>query len=293
MNRRGLVKNRLHLGFTALLAATLLTFGLVPVASAAPVVTVSGTVSVDTNANGTLDAGEPGFGNATTVELICDAGGAVIGSATPGADGTWSISGVDAASCSGGTVKVKVTVNDNTYSITPDSGDNDTPRTSPQVGESATLTIADGGNATVDTLIRPDWYTNLVIPVDGGTGDPAVYTGSAPFDATCADPGQDCAANDLIVRTADTVTFSWSITDSSFEDLSATNQAVIFQQTLNLTDGAIANFARIPARCKPSGGGGATPASVIVDQDGNVIPEGAMPPAGTTSVTLKLSLIHI
>ena len=290
MNRRGLVKNRLHLGFTALLAATLLTFGLVPVASAAPVVTVSGTVSVDTNANGTLDAGEPGFGNATTVELICDAGGAVIGSATPGADGTWSISGVDAASCSGGTVKVKVTVNDNTYSITPDSGDNDTPRTSPQVGESATLTIADGGNATVDTLIRPDWYTNLVIPVDGGTGDPAVYTGSAPFDATCADPGQDCAANDLIVRTADTVTFSWSITDSSFEDLSATNQAVIFQQTLNLTDGAIANFARIPARCKPSGGGGATPASVIVDQDGNVIPEGAMPPAGTTSVTLKCNL---
>ena len=287
---------------TAVLAvASLLAVAVPAGAFADPIIpSISGTVILDTNANGVVDsATAAGFAEAgmagVQIDVICVASGDSILTTTSNNAGSWSFQNFDLAAdhlnCPDGIVYVRATVADDRYSISNVVGVNQTPRTRDvQVGESAQITLTDASAEVVNTLTRPDWYLDLTIPIDAGTAGPAVFTGSDPFDIGCPQAGKDCSANDLTVRSADTVTFTWAVTGSSLDDLSPTLDAVILEQTLNLTDGAIANFPRIPARCKPSGGGGATPASVIVDQAGTVIPEGAMPPAGTSSVTLKCNL---
>lgn len=296
----GIVRRRTG-AFVAAGLAALLAVGTPVAAAADPIVpSLSGTVSLDTNANGVLDgSGAPGHDEGglagVGIELVCEASGAVLQSTTSGADGTWAFEdfdlGPDALNCPDGVVRVRATVADDRYSITDASGANDTPRTADeQVGLSAAINLTAASTEVVDTLVRPDWYLDLTVPIDGGTGSPAVFTGSAPFDSGCPADGRDCAIDDQTVRSGDTVTFTWAVTASSQQDLSPGLSAVVLEQTLDLHDGAIANFSRIPARCKPTGGGGADPASVIVDQDGNVIPEGEMPPTGTTSVTLRCNL---
>ena len=283
--------------FVAGVAAAALLIVTVPqVAFADPIVpSLSGTVTLDTNADGAVGSStspgftEPGMAG-VQVDVVCVATGSVILTTASDADGVWGFDGFDLAAdqlnCPDGIVQVRTTVTDDRYSITDAAGANQTPRTGDeQVGFSAPITLTDASDEVVNTLIRPDWYLNLTIPIDAGTGNPAVFTGSDPFDTGCPQDGKDCSADYLTVRSADTVAFTWAVTGSSLDDLAPSLDAVVLEQTLNLTDGAIANFARIPARCKPAGGGGAVPASVIVDQDGTVIPEGEMPPAGTTSVT--------
>lgn len=271
-------------------------------AHADPVVPMlSGTVTLDTNANGAIDtataeglieAGQAGV----QIDVICVATSEVVLTTTSDAAGAWAFENFDLAAdqlnCPAGVVVVRATVADDRYSITDAAGVvNETPRTADeQIGQSAPITLTASSTEVVNTLIRPDWYLDLTIPTDAGTGGPAVFTGTDPFDSVCPSAGNDCAVDDLTVRTADTVTFTWAVSGSSLDDLADTAEAVILEQTLNMTGGAIVNFARIPARCKPTGGGGATPASVIVDQDGAIIPEGTMPPAGTTSVTLRCNL---
>lgn len=285
----------------ALTAAALVAIGAPTAATASPVIpSLTGTVALDANANGVVDGtAESGFEElglaGVAIDLECVADGAVLQSTTSGPDGTWAFTafdlGAEALNCPDGVVQVRATVADDRYSITDAAGDNDTPRTADeQVGLSAPLALTEASAEVVDTLVRPDWSLDLTIPIDAATAQPAIYTGSDPFDTVCPDDGKDCSPNDLVVRSADTVTFTWAVTASSLDDLADTAGAVMLSQTLTLVDGAIANFVRIPARCKPAGGGGAAPASVIVDQDGTVIPEGAMPPAGTTSVTLHCNL---
>lgn len=262
-------------------------------ANAVPVVSLSGRVVLDANADGTAQGAEGGFGG-VVISLICSTTNTPIpgATATSAANGNWSIANLDlAATCPTGLVRVRATVTNAKYSIADQPGDNQTPRTgNPQIGESADYTLVDGATQMVNTLVRPDWYTSLTIPIDAATNSPAVYTGSGPFDSGCPGAGLDCSRADLTVRTGDTTTFTWAVTASSLDDLSTSESAIVLEQKLNLTGGAIVNFARIPARCKPGGGGGSTPASVIVDQNGTVIPEGTMPPAGTTSVTLRCNL---
>ncbi len=282
-------------------AMSLLAVAIPTAAYADPIVpTLSGTVTLDTNASGVVDAATAdGFVEAgvagVQIDVICVATGTSILTTTSDAAGAWSFENFDLAAdqlnCPDGIVQVRSTVTDSRYSITNAAGDNQTPRTgNEQVGLSAPITLTDVSAEMVNTLTRPDWYLDLTIPTDAGTGSPAVYTGSGPFDSGCPEAGHDCSADDTTVRSADLVTFTWAVTASSLDDLSPTLTAVILEQRLELVGGAIANFARIPARCKPTAGGGADPASVIVDQDGNVIAEGEMPPAGTTSVTLKCNL---
>ena len=85
---------------TALVAAMLVVAAPV-VANADPIVpSLSGTVSLDTDANGAVGAStaagteEAGFA-AATVDVVCVATGAVIASTTPAADGTWSFVDLD------------------------------------------------------------------------------------------------------------------------------------------------------------------------------------------------------
>jgi hypothetical protein len=282
---------------------------------------VSGSVVLDTNADGTVNGttptglNEPGFGG-VQIDVVCVGGaqdGAVLATTTSAANGTYAIEdialvdGAGDATCASGQVAVRATVIDDRYSITNGAGpDNDTPRTAdPQVGTSATFTLDTATDQSVTTLVRPDWYLDLGIPVDGGTGLPAVYTGSAPFDTS--DPGcpatpqdgHDCAAQDLVVRNQDTVTFTYAVTASSLDNLSPTTGDVVLEQTLDLDpDGSggnpasVATFARIPARCKPTGGGGTPPPTsvIIAHPSETVVAEGSFGPAGTTSLTLLCNL---
>ena len=246
-----------------------------PLAAAAdPIVPMlSGTVTLDANANGAIDATTAdGFVEAgqagVQIDVVCVATDAVILTTTSDAAGAWAFENFDLAAdqlgCADGVVVVRATVLDDQYSITNAAGANQTPRTADeQVGESAPITLTDTSTEVVNTLTRPDWYLNLTIPIDASTSGPAVFTGSDPFDVGCPQDGKDCSANDLTVRSADTVTFTWAVTGSSLDDLAPTLDAVVLEQTLILNDGAIANFARIPARCKPAGGGGAVPASAL------------------------------
>lgn len=305
---------------TATAATTMVVSSSAPPARAAAP-RVSGAVVLDTNANGTADVGasvgtnEPGFG-AATVAVVCVGGtndGAVLAATTPAANGSYAIEDIVLADgngnprCASGQAAVRVSVSDDHYSITTGPGaDNDTPRTAdPQVGRSTPFALNAATDRSVISLVRPDWTLDLGIPVDGNTGLPAVYTGSAPFDTSdpgcpaAPDDGHDCAAQDLVVRNQDTVTFTYAVTASSLDNLTPTMGDVVLEQTLDLDpDGpggnppSVANFARVPARCKPSGGGGTPPptSEVVAQPSGAVVPEGAMPPAGTTSVTLRCNL---
>lgn len=282
----------------ATIAAAALVLAVPAVANADPVITsLSGTVTLDANANGVVDAStQPGSlesGMAgVQIDVICVATGTSILTTTSDATGAWSFEGIDLGPiCADGIVRVRAEVSDDRYSITDEAGANQTPRTAnEQVGLSVAMELITGSSMVVNTLTRPDWYLDLTLPNDAGLGGPAVFTGTAPFDAVCPQAGNDCEPGDDVVRSTDLVTFTWAVSGSSLDDLSPNLEAVILQQTLELNDGALANFVRIPARCKPDGGGGASPASVIVDQDGNVIPEGEPAPLGTTSVTLHCNL---
>ncbi len=282
----------------ATIAAMALVLAVPSMAAADPVITsLSGTVTLDTNANGSVDAsiadGTVESGQAgVTIDVICVATATSILSTTSDATGAWSFTSIDLGpTCPAGLVQVRAEVSDTRYSITDAAGANQTPRTvDEQVGLSAPMTLAAGSTTVVNTLTRPDWYLDLTLPNDSALGGPAVYTGTTPFDTVCPSAGNDCVIDDDVVRTADLVTFTWAVAGSSLDDLAENLDAVILEQTLELHDGALANFVRIPARCKPAGGGGASPVSVIVDQNGTVIPEGQPAPAGTTSVTLRCNL---
>lgn len=295
---RNLLSSRRLRAAVATIAALALVFAVPSVANADPVITsLSGTVTLDANANGVVDASTaPGSAEAgmagVQIDVICVATGTSILTTTSDAAGAWIFEGIDLGpTCADGTVRVRAQVADSRYSITDETGANQTPRTAnEQVGLSAPMVLATGSTTVVNTLTRPDWYLDLTLPNDAGLGGPAVFTGTAPFDAVCPEAGSDCEPGDDVVRSTDLVTFTWAVSGSSLDDLSPNLEAVVLEQTLVLNDGANANFLRIPARCKPSGGGGASPASVVVDQDGTVIPEGEPAPLGTTAVTLRCNL---
>ncbi|HAP76268.1 MAG TPA: hypothetical protein DCR14_09320, partial [Acidimicrobiaceae bacterium] len=290
------------LGIAVLTTAGGLAVGLPTGVSAAPP-RASGVVSLDTNADGAVNGvsvpglTEPGFAG-VSVEVRCTDDTLIGGPVVPATDGTWAID--DLAACATGEATVVVAVTDDRYTISNIAGANETPRAGdPSVGESASFVVDDTTDVSITTLVRPDWYLDLSIPVDGGNGLPAVYTGSAPFDTTCPQDGNDCAPQDLVVRNQDTVTFTWAVTASSLDDAAQSVGDVVLEQTLVLDpDGpggnpaSVANFARVPARCKATGGGGTPPpvSQIVALPSNTVVPEGAMPPDGSTHVVLTCNL---
>ncbi len=265
-----------------------------PAESARIVAPISGTIRIDTDADGTAETittpglTEPAF-SAATVDLVCVATGAVLKSTTPAANGTWTLTDLPLDPCT--EVAIRVTSTNPVYVLSPAG---DTPRTSPPtVGSSATFPYAeDTPPIVLNTLVRPDWELDIKIPIDGATSLPAVYDGAPTFDTTnCAQPGYDCASQNMVVRTADTVTYTLAVTASSSTSSSPTLSNVVVEQTVTFIDGASGNFERIPARCTPGGGGGSTPPSQIVAMpSGTVIAGGSTPPAGTTSIVLRCNL---
>ncbi|HAP75766.1 MAG TPA: hypothetical protein DCR14_06750 [Acidimicrobiaceae bacterium] len=259
---------------------------------------------MDTNADGAIGTGtntgstEAGF-SAVNLTVVCTDNTVIGGPVTPATNGTWAIENL--TTCATGQAFVRATITDNRYTITnAASSVNDTPRTTnPSIGESAPFAVDPATDITVDTLVRPDWYLDLTIPNDGASGLPAVYDGTAPFDATCPQAGNDCAAQDLTVRTQDTVTFTWSVTGSSLDDNAGSIGDVVLEQTLNLDpDGpggnppSVATFDRVPTRCTTAGGGGTPPPTsrFVALPSNTTLSTDQTPPAGTTHVVLTCNL---
>lgn len=143
----------------------------------------------------------------------------------------------------------------------------------------------------LDALIWPTWKLSLELPnVTGGLDGKAVFTGSEPWDQQAGD-GYDQTASDSLVRSGDVTKFTWSVTASAEEALADAFSAAVLEQTILLGDGAVANFAGIPATCS-----GTAPANEIrafagaADTVGTPIAARTTPPAGTTHLALSCNI---
>ncbi|MFZ4811318.1 MAG: SdrD B-like domain-containing protein, partial [Ilumatobacteraceae bacterium] len=256
-------------GALAMLAISVVVASSTPVRAAAP--SIAGTVWNDVDNNGVVNISalprpDTPF-SAVTVQVVNTADNSVVATPTV-VNGAWS-----AEDLATGTYIVRVTSTSNSHTISTFSNvDNGTPRIGgqPLNGQSGNIVLGASTAATISTLVRPDWITSLGV-VQQNSMD-AIFTGSAPFDAGCPGPGLDCAAQDAVVRSADNVTFNWSVSASSFNNQAPTVSDVVVEQTIVPATGAEIEFGAIPARCTPSGGGGTPPpASVIVNNpDGSI-----------------------
>lgn len=104
-----------------------------------------------------------------------------------------------------------------------------------------------------------------------GLFGPGIQDGTAPFntDGNCSNTssqaaaGDDCGEANSQVRTQDSVIFNWSITANNYTPGQTSPKNVILEQILHPSVNASLAFARIPARCLPTGGGGTNPSSSI------------------------------
>ena len=100
-----------------------------------------------------------------------------------------------------------------------------------------------------------------------GPFNQGVYSGSTPFNTTgtCTDPGDDCADNDLRVRSADLISYAWSVAASGIPAGSPDFESVILEQTITPGPNADIIFNEIPTAClaPPFGSGGTNPSSSI------------------------------
>lgn len=256
------------LGVAALLGAMLSPAG---VAYAAPGDFAWGTVTVDANKNGVLDASGPagevdrGLQGAT-VEIL-DATGEPVADTTTAADGTWSLAAEPAGT---GPFTVRVT--------TVDANGNVYKQTSP-------APVAVPADGRIDTLVYPVWKLDAKLADDpNGVGGRSIITGAGPWDANDTEPGFDSGSTNTVVRSADIVAFNWTLTvENEDGSLGHSFEDAIFEQTIVLNDGALANFASIPAVCR-------TGSQIVAHPSGTVIAAKADPPAGTTSITLSCVL---
>ncbi|WP_449281299.1 DUF5979 domain-containing protein [Leucobacter sp.] len=263
---------------------------LVPVsaANAAPGDLAHGVVSVDANKNGALDAsGAPGDidrGLAGVVVNALDAGGTVVGTTTTAADGSWSIKEADV---SGTAVKIEIVTSDangNVYATHPAaSGDNAFTRAGGLDRAAADLT---GTDVTLNALVYPVWKLDAKLADDpDGVGGKSILTGTPTFDANDSDPGNDSSTANTRVRSSDIVAFNWSLTTESEDgSLGGAFTDAVFEQTITLQNGAIANFASIPAVCDQA------KSRIVALPSGTAIAAKTTPPAGTTSLTLSCVL---
>jgi len=95
-----------------------------------------------------------------------------------------------------------------------------------------------------------------------GQFNQGVYSGSAPFNTTgnCTDPGDDCADTDLRIRSADIISYAWSIAASGIPAGDPDFDAVVLVQTITPGANAEVIFDEIPTVClaPPFGPGGTT-----------------------------------
>lgn len=272
------------LGVVLAMLAMLLT----PVAAqAAPGDFAWGVVTVDANKNGAIDAsgaaGQVDKGLAGAKVEIVDAADAVVAETVTGADGSWSIA--DAPSPDSGPYKVRVTTadaNDNVYAFPASAADpNDFAR-----GGAANVGLADlPDDGELNALVYPSWSLDLALAGDPqGLGGKAIRTGTGPWDANDSEPGNDSGMANDRVRSADIVSYNWSLTSASEESVGANFTDTVFEQTISLEPGAVANFAGIPAICD------AGKSSIVAQPSGTAIQPATVPPVGTTSVTLTCNL---
>lgn len=260
----------------------------VAVANAAPGDFAWGVVRADANKSGALDGGPMGEADqglaGVKVEIVdAGAGYSVVAEATTGADGSWAI---PAAPDGVGPLEVRMSTadaNGDVYAFYPGaaSGDNDVTRGSaPNLGEAAIP--VDG---EINALVYPVWKLDAKLADDpNGVGGKSILTGAPTFDADDAEPGHDSGTTNTRVRSADIVAFNWSLTAESEDgSLGSSFENAVFEQTIHLVDGAVANFAGIPAICEAG-------SQIVAQPSGTVIAAKTDPPAGTTSVTLSCVL---
>ena len=102
-----------------------------------------------------------------------------------------------------------------------------------------------------------------------GPYNQGVYTGTPPFNTsgTCTDAGDDCGDDDARIRSADIVSYAWSVAASGIAAGDPDFTSVVMEQTLIPDAKATVIFDSIPAIClpPPQGTGGLDPKSKIVD----------------------------
>ncbi len=116
--------------------------------------------------------------------------------------------------------------------------------------------------------------------VNVGPFGPGTVDGSAPFNVlgACASAsdtliqGEDCGESNKVVRTQDVVAHIWSVTADNYTPGDPNLKNVVLEQTLTPSTNGVVDFEKLPIACTPVGGGGSTPASVIVkNADGSSI----------------------
>lgn len=258
-------------------------------AQAAPGDLAHGVVYADANQDGAISSGPVGEedrGLAGVTVNVLDIDGNVLASTVTGPDGSWSILEADVT---GDPVSVEIlTAGANadvyaTYAAT--SADNDFARAgSPN---RATAPLGGGTDVELNALVYPVWKLNAQLANDpDGVDGKSILTGAPTFDADDSQPGWDSGTANTRVRSADIVAFNWSLTAESEDgSLGSSFTDAVFEQTIHLVDGAVANFSGIPAVCLAG-------SQIVAQTPGGpvVIQPKADPPAGTTSVTLSCVL---
>lgn len=255
-----------------------------PSAHAAPGSVASGEVRVDANANGAVDAGPAGESDrgiaGVQVKLVAADGVTVLASTVTGANGSWSIAKSDVIYPV--TVQIDTSgMNGNVYETSTklSAGVNDMLRSDAPNRASAVVSAAD---TVLNALVYPVWELDAKLAADpNGLGGKSVLTGTPVFDADDSEPGLDSGPENARVRTSDIVTFNWSLTAQSEDgSLGATFRDAVFEQTVTLAGGTVANFASIPAICNSA------KSRISAYPSGASIGARVDPPSGTTSVVL-------
>lgn len=260
-------------------------------AAGAPV--VSGTIVSDANGNGVLDAtGVAGTADKTLsgvpVSLVRSDNGQTLATTTTNAVGGYEFGVTDLGSYVG---DVRVSVNlssyqGNIYATELASAGNQLVRQGANTAASADFAPNTASVQTINGLVKPVWAASLALAPGAGMGGQSVFTGTGPFDATDGD-GQDSSDSNGTVRSGDLINYDWNLSFSSSESLGATTSNAVFEQRLDLSDGAVANFDTIPGVCKGTG----SPTSQIIALPSNtVVAPRTAPPSGTTSVVLTCNL---
>ncbi len=246
---------------------------------------INGVVWNDLNADGVNDATESGLvGQEVT---LYDAAGNAAAQMVTGADGLYSFTGLNAAD---GPFRVSVTRDAATYSD-PANWIASSASHPNYVGTDQDFTTVAGGgipvaNATgvvpgtqLDAAIRPRPELSI------GPFGPGVIDGGGDFNTAgncasptdIAQPGDDCGDSNGQIRSQDVLSTVWSVTADNFEPGTTDWGPVMFEQTIvpaaddpatPQDESAVdAIFEGIPLSCQPppSGSGGATPASQIID----------------------------
>lgn len=282
--------NRFGRAVSATLAVLMASVGITistPAAYAAPGDLAHGVVRADANKNNAITSavvGEDDRGLAGVTVNALDAGGNVMATTTTAADGSWSILESDVTG--GPAVKIEIvtdTANGDVYAThVAGSGDNAFARSG--APNKATADII-GTDVELDALVYPIWKLDPQLLSGAGLGGKQIFTGTEPFQGPDTEPGMDSGQDNARVRSSDIVTFNWSLTAESEDgSLGKSFSDAVFEQTITLKDGAVANFAGIPAVCD------SVKSTIVAQPSGTVISAKTDPPAGTESVTLSCVL---